>query len=321
MNKQLGFVFPGQGSQSIGMLNALAAQYPEVNKTFAEASEVLNYDLWTLVQEGPEDVLNQTERTQPALLAAGVAIWRLWQNQTQNQNESNPSIMAGHSLGEYSALVCAGSLEYSIAIQLVAKRGLFMQEAVPSGQGAVAAIVGLDDSTVKAICEDCAEGESVAPANYNDPTQIVVAGHLPAVERVVIKAKESGARLAIKLAVSVPAHSVLMKPAAVRLAAELEKVTIKSPQIPVINNVDVVSATDPAAIKDALIRQLYSPVRWVETIQTMANNHITSIIECGPGKVLTGLSKRITTAITTMPTLDPNSLSQALQHVKEKEIT
>ena len=285
----LAFVFPGQGSQSIGMLDALANEFTDVEATFQTASEVLGYDLWDIVQNGPADKLNSTDVTQPAMLAAGVAVWRIWQARGGTQ----PAVLAGHSLGEYTALVCGSSLAFEDAIKLVAERGRLMQQAVPVGTGAMAAVLGLDDDTVRAVCTEAAAGEVVEAVNFNSPGQVVVAGHKTAVERTVDLAKAKGAKRALLLPVSVPSHCALMQPAAEKLATVLEEVAIQPPQIPVINNVDVAMPTDPAAIRSALVRQLHSPVRWVETVHKMAADGVDRLIECGPGKVLVGLNKRI----------------------------
>ena len=307
--KKTAFVFPGQGSQSVKMLAELAQQFPIIQETFAEASEALNYDLWQLTQAGPAEILNQTEKTQPALLAGGIAVWRLW----QQQNGAKPSLLAGHSLGEYTALVCANALDFKTAIKLVEMRGQFMQAAVPAGEGAMAAIVGLEDSVVANLCKDASlDNQIVTPANFNSLSQVVVAGNKQAVERVVAAAKPAGAKLATLLPVSVPSHCSLMKPAAEKLKIELEKIEIKTPEIEIINNADVCSYQNPAEIKAALIKQLYSPVRWVETIQLFEKSGIALAIECGPGKVLTGLNKRITEKFNTLSTHTPEQLAQAL---------
>ena len=305
----LAFVFPGQGSQSVGMLAELAEANPRIQATFASASEVLGYDLWKLVYEGPAEELNQTHITQPAMLSAGVAVWRIW----QEKGGATPAVMAGHSLGEYSALVCAGSMQFQDAIAVVADRGRFMQEAVPAGEGAMAAVLGLDDDKVIEICSDAAEGQVVSAVNFNSPGQVVVAGSAAAVERAVVLAKEAGAKRALILPVSVPSHCELMRPAAEKLAERLKAVTISAPAIPVINNVDVEASNDPEAIRDALVRQLYSPVRWVETIQKMSGEGIDTLIECGPGKVLVGLNKRIERNMVASAVFDPAGLEQALQ--------
>ena len=305
----LAFVFPGQGSQSVGMLKELAQACDEVEATFKTASDTLGHDLWDIVQNGPADKLNSTDITQPAMLAAGVAVWRVW----QARGGATPDIMAGHSLGEYSALVCAGSLEFADAIRLVAERGRLMQAAVPAGTGAMAAVLGLDDDAVREACSEAAEGEVLEAVNYNSPGQVVVAGNKTAVERLVGVAKEKGAKRAIILPVSVPSHCALMKPAAGKLAAVLEGIDIKPPAIPVINNVDVATPGDAAAIRDALVRQLYNPVRWVETIQAMQARGVERLIECGPGKVLVGLNKRIERKMAAQAVYDPDTLAAALE--------
>lgn len=304
----LAFVFPGQGSQSMGMLDALANEFTDVEKTFRAASEVLGYDLWDIVQNGPAEKLNSTDITQPAMLAAGVAVWRVW----QARGGAQPAVLAGHSLGEYTALVCGGSLAFEDAIKLVAERGRLMQQAVPAGTGAMAAVLGLDDDTVRAVCTEAAAGEVVEAVNFNSPGQVVVAGHKTAVERTVDLAKAKGAKRALLLPVSVPSHCALMQPAAEQLATVLEGVAIQSPQIPVINNVDVAMPTDPTAIRSALVRQLHSPVRWVETVQKMAADGVDRLIECGPGKVLVGLNKRIERNMAAQAVFDADSLAAAL---------
>lgn len=308
---KLGIVFPGQGSQSVGMLAELAAAYPSVQATFAEASEALGYDLWALVQNGPAEELNQTDRTQPAMLAAGVAIWRVWSELGGPQ----ATVLAGHSLGEYTALTCAGALAFAEAVNLVAERGRFMQEAVPAGQGAMAAVLGLDDETVRAACERAAQGEVVEAVNLNAPGQVVIAGGKAAVERAIEELKASGARRAMALPVSVPSHCALMKPAADRLAARLAEIALTVPAVPVLQNVDVQAAADTVAIKEKLVRQLYSPVRWVETIQAMAEQGVQHIIECGPGRVLTGLARRIDKDVNALAVYDPATLEAALKEV------
>lgn len=282
-------VFPGQGSQALGMLSDLATEHPQVQDTFKEASDVLGYDLWELVQNGPVEDLNETFRTQPALLAASVAIWRVW----QAQGFALPSVIAGHSLGEYSALVCAGVIDFKQAIALVALRGELMQQAVPAGVGAMSAIIGLDDDAIAQACSEAAQGEVVSPVNFNSPGQVVIAGHKAAVERAGALCKEAGAKRALPLPVSVPSHCALMQGAAEELAKALESIEFNTPQISVINNVDVAKETDGAAIKDALVRQLYSPVQWTQTVQAMHKEGVTELLEFGPGKVLTGLTKRI----------------------------
>ncbi len=302
------FIFPGQGSQSVGMLADLAAQYAQVAETFVEASEALGYDLWKITQEGPADELNQTHITQPAMLAGGIAVHRVW----QAQGGARPLAMAGHSLGEYTALVAAGSLSLADAVQLVADRGRFMQEAVPAGVGAMAAILGLDDARVIEVCKQAAQGEVVSAVNFNSPGQVVVAGHKAAVERAVELAKEAGAKRALLLPVSVPSHCSLMLPAAEKLAERLAGIEFSAPAIPVYNNVDVTAESDADAIRAALKRQLFSPVRWVETIQALADAGVDTVVECGPGKVLAGLNKRINKGMGTQVTLDADSLAKAL---------
>lgn len=304
----IAFVFPGQGSQSVGMLQELAVAYPEVQRTFNEASSALGYDLWTLVSQGPEERLAQTEITQPAMLTAGVAIWRVW----RARGGATPTVMAGHSLGEYSALVCAGALEFAHAVGLVADRARYMQAAVPQGQGAIAAVLGLEDDVVRTICREAADGEVVELVNFNSPAQVVIAGSASAVARALERAKTAGAKRALLLPMSVPAHSSLMKPAAVHLAERLNKVNFQSPGIPVIHNAHLESVAEPAAIREALVRQLASPVRWVDTVQKMAAQGVNVFVECGPGKVLTGLNKRIERAAECLAINDPSTLDQAL---------
>lgn len=308
MNNKLAIVFPGQGSQSVGMLADLYQQYPVVQETFSEASAALGYDLWALVANGPEADLNENHRTQPALLTASVAVWRLW----QQQNGAVPVYLAGHSLGEYSALVCAGVLSLADAVKLVEKRGQYMQQAVPAGVGAMSAIIGLDDAAIAKACEEAAQGEVVAPVNYNSPGQVVIAGHKAAVERAGEACKAAGAKRALPLPVSVPSHCALMRPAADQLAADLASLHFNTPVIPVVNNVDVQGPVDAAAIKDALVRQLYSPVRWTETIEYLAAQGVTQVLELGAGKVLSGLIKRINKELSTSSVNDEASLQAAL---------
>lgn len=293
MAHKIALVFPGQGSQTVGMLSELLADSQIAKATFAEASEALGYDLAALVLNGPEEELNQTHRTQPALLTASVAIYRQWLDAKPDADV----VMAGHSLGEYSALVCAGVVSLSEAVKLVENRGLYMQEAVPAGVGSMAAIIGLGDDEIKAACDASANGEVVSPVNYNSPGQVVIAGHKAAVERASEACKEAGAKRALPLAVSVPSHCELMKPAAEKLAADLAALTFNTPKCDVINNVDVKAEQSSEAIKDALVRQLYSPVRWTETVQALVAQGITQSYEFGPGKVLTGLAKRIDKAM------------------------
>lgn len=305
------FVFPGQGSQSVGMLAALAEAEPLVQETFAESSEVLRYDLWKLCQNGPADELNATERTQPAMLTAGVATWRVW----RKHGGGLPSAMAGHSLGEYTALVCSGALDFRTAVALVQFRGQAMQAAVPPGQGAMAAILGLDDADVEAACSEAAQGETVQAANFNSPGQIVIAGASAAVRRAIDIATSKGAKKAIPLPVSVPAHSAMMRPAAERLAAKLNDTELATPTVRDIYTVDVRKQGDPAGIRAALVEQLVKPVRWTQTIQAMIAGGARTIIECGPGRVLTGLNRRIERRrdVAVLAIEDPGSLEQALQ--------
>ncbi|HFF8976168.1 ACP S-malonyltransferase [Serratia marcescens] len=306
---QFAFVFPGQGSQTVGMLAELAAQFPIVEETFGEASSALGYDLWQLVQQGPVEELNKTWQTQPALLAASVAIFRVW----QQQGGKAPALMAGHSLGEYSALVCAGVLDFKAAIRLVELRGKLMQEAVPEGTGAMYAIIGLDNDAIAKACEESAQGQVVSPVNFNSPGQVVIAGNKEAVERAGAACKAAGAKRALPLPVSVPSHCALMKPAADKLAVALQDITFNAPQVPVVNNVDARTENDPEAIRSALVRQLYSPVRWTESVEFIAAQGVTSLLEVGPGKVLTGLTKRIVDTLTAAAVNDTASLSAALE--------
>ena len=304
----LAFIFPGQGSQSVGMLKDLSQNFSEVSATFQEASDALGYDLWSLIQDGPAEKLNSTDITQPAMLAAGVATWRVW----QSKGGAMPTMMAGHSLGEYTALVCSGSLDFVDAVKLVSQRGQFMMQAVPAGTGAMAAVLGMEDEAVRQVCLDAAQGEVLEAVNYNSPGQVVVAGNKSAVERVCLLAKEQGAKRALELPVSVPSHCALMKPAADQLADVLSGITFKTPSIPVINNVDVAAAESESDIRDALKRQLFSPVRWVETIEKMAADGADQFNECGPGKVLVGLNKRINKSLVSNALLDTVTIEAAL---------
>ncbi|MCP1437349.1 [acyl-carrier-protein] S-malonyltransferase [Erwinia persicina] len=306
---QFAMVFPGQGSQTVGMLAELAAENPLVEQTFREASDALGYDLWALVQNGPAEELNKTWQTQPALLAASVAIFRVW----QEKGGSQPAMLAGHSLGEYSALVCAGVIDFKEAIKLVELRGKLMQEAVPAGTGAMQAIIGLDNAAIAKACEESAQGEVVSPVNFNSPGQVVIAGNKAAVERAGAACKAAGAKRALPLPVSVPSHCALMKPAADKLAVALEAIVFSAPTVPVVNNVDVKCETSPEAIRSALVRQLYSPVRWTECVEFMAQQGVTSLLEAGPGKVLTGLTKRIVDTLTATAIGDAASLSAAIE--------
>lgn len=310
-NYNLAFVFPGQGSQSVGMLGELAASFPEVKQTFERASEALGFDLWNLVQAGPADVLNQTQHTQPAMLVAGYAVWQVW----QQQSSVRPEWVAGHSLGEYTALVCAESLRFEDAIRLVAERGKLMQQAVPEGVGAMAAILGLEDHQVVQVCLQAAEDEIVAAVNFNSPGQVVIAGNTAAVARAIELAKAAGAKKAINLPVSVPSHCDLMRPAALQLAEKLAQIEVALPAITLIHNVDVCSHNAPEVIRNALAEQLYKPVRWVDSINFIHDQGATGFIECGPGKVLAGLNKRIVKGAEHLSIYDPATLNQVLEYV------
>jgi [acyl-carrier-protein] S-malonyltransferase len=303
-------VFPGQGSQSVGMLAEMADASTVVRETFDAASGILNYDLWRLAAEGPEDDLNATERTQPALLAAGIAVWRIW----QQRGGARPDVLAGHSLGEYTALVAAGSIRFEDAVALVAFRGRAMQEAVPSGSGAMAAILGLDDDAVRAACREAADtGDIVSAANFNAPGQVVISGHSLAVERAIEAAQAAGARRAVLLPVSVPSHCELMRPAADQLARRLADIDIGPPQIPVIHNCDVTVKKDPAAIREALVAQLHQPVLWTDTVRTIHARGVERLLEFGPGRVLSGLTKRIEKDLPSVAVNDPSILNEELK--------
>lgn len=304
-------VFPGQGSQSIGMLSGLADN-AAVKQTFDTARQVLGYDLWQISQQGPEEQLNKTDITQPAMLAAGVAVYRAWIAAGGPQ----PSCMAGHSLGEYTALVCAGALSLEDGLVAVRERGVQMQSAVPEGQGAMAAILGLDDDAVRRVCQEGAQGEVVAPVNFNSPGQVVIAGARDAVHRAIELAKAAGAKRAKLLAVSVPSHCDLMKPAAEAFATSLAAISFSTPSIPVIHNVDVQSHSDASQIREALLRQLYQPVRWTETILSLQGRGIRHLVECGPGKVLVGLNKRINSEMVASALFDQASLDAALASIQ-----
>ncbi len=283
------FIFPGQGSQSVGMLADIAVEHSIIEETFAEASEALGYDLWALVQKDEEGKLSQTEFTQPALLTASIALWRLW----LQQDKVKPDFLAGHSLGEYSALVASEVLSLKDAVKLVEARGQFMQQAVPAGTGKMAAIIGLGDEEIRQACTDSAQNDVVEAVNYNSPGQVVIAGSAAAVERAMDACKEAGAKRALPLPVSVPSHCALMKPAAEKLAKMLDGIELSKPSIAVINNVDVAAETESENIKSALVKQLHSPVRWTETVQKLASEGVENLFECGPGNVLSGLAKRI----------------------------
>jgi [acyl-carrier-protein] S-malonyltransferase len=305
------FVFPGQGSQAIGMLNRFGDN-PVVRDTVAEASDAIRVDLAKMIAEGPKEELDLTTNTQPVMLTAAVATWRAW----RAAGGALPAMVAGHSLGEYSALVAAGALSFADAVPLVRFRAQAMQDAVPVGQGGMAAILGLSDDDVRAACVEAAQGEVVEPVNFNAPAQVVIAGHKAAVERACEAAKARGAKRALVLPVSAPFHSSLLRPASVRLQDYMAGLAFAAPSIPLINNVDVAIATDPAAIRDALVRQAASPVRWVETVQKFASGGVTHVIECGPGKVLAGLTKRINGELTGDAIIDQASLDRILELVK-----
>ena len=302
------FIFPGQGSQALGMLSDFADR-PAVKQTFAEASGALDLDLWALCQDGPKEALNQTENTQPLLLTAGVALWRLW----EQSGGPRPNLLAGHSLGEYTALSCAGVVTLGDAVRLVRTRGQLMQQAVAAGEGKMAAVLGLDDDQVRAACEQAADGDVVEAVNFNAPGQVVIAGSAAAVERAIAACKEAGAKRAMPLPVSVPSHCALMKPAADQLAETLKATSFHAAEMPVINNVDVAMETAPEQIREALIRQLYSPVRWVETIQALKEQGVSHVYECGPGKVLSGLIKRIDRDIAARPLETGEAFEAALK--------
>lgn len=312
MARKIAMVFPGQGSHSVGMLDGLAADWPVVGETFAEASQVLGWDLWRLVREGPKESLDQTQHTQPAMLAAGVAAWRVW----LAADGPRPDWMAGHSLGELTALVCAEALDFESALRLVAERARLMQEAVPEGAGAMAAVLGLGDEEVRALCAAQAQGEVLEPVNFNAPGQVVIAGQRDAVERAVAAAKGAGAKRALVLPVSVPSHCSLMRPAADAFANLLRSVAIRAPAIPVLHNVSAAPAA-PEDIPRLLAEQLASPVRWVEIVQRVADEGATAMVEAGPGKVLAGLVKRIDKRLESFAVADPAGLATALEGTRD----
>ena len=309
MSSRIAFVFPGQGSQSVGMLAELGQQHAVVKHTFEEASQTLGYDLWQLVQEDAEGQLNQTHITQPALLTASVALWRLW----QECGGATPHVMSGHSLGEYSALVCSGALDFADAVKLVQARGQFMQAAVPAGEGSMAAIIGLADADIVSACEASAQGQVVTPVNYNSPGQVVIAGAKAAVERAMVACKDAGAKRALPLPVSAPSHCALMQPAAEKLQAELAGITVTVPNIAVIQNVDATPVQSAKAIVENLVAQLHQPVLWAQCITSIATSGAELVIECGPGKVLTGLNKRIDKTLQAAAINDAASLAAALE--------
>lgn len=303
------FVFPGQGSQAVGMLSDLASKYSLITDTFSEASEALGFDLWSLIQNGPTAELNKTSITQPAVLTASVAIWRAY----LAEGGVKPDFLAGHSLGEYTALTCAGVFSLADAASLVHARGNYMQEAVAEGSGSMAAIIGLEDDKVRELCAEVANGEVVSAVNFNSPGQVVIAGHATAVDRAIAGCKDKGARMGRVLPVSVPCHCSLMEGAAGKLAEKMNATSMNVPDIPVVNNIDVAMVSDVEGIKDALIRQLSGPVRWTETVQKLASESVTQMVECGPGKVLTGLAKRIDNSLTATAINTAETLESALQ--------
>jgi [acyl-carrier-protein] S-malonyltransferase len=307
MSASLAFVFPGQGSQSLSMLAEHGAQRPLILDTFAEASEALGYDLWALTQQGPEEQLNQTDKTQPAILTASVALWRAW----LAESDARPAFVAGHSLGEYSALVAAGSLSLAAAVKLVEHRGQLMQQAVPAGQGGMAAILGLEDADVLAACAEAAQGEVVSAVNFNAPGQVVIAGGAAAVERAIEACKARGAKRALPLPVSVPSHCALMRPAAERFAEAVSIIDWQAPRIALVQNVSAAAVTDLEGLKRDLLAQLYSPVRWVESIVCLSAQGVTDLVECGPGKVLSGLNKRCVKGINTHNLDTPDAFAAA----------
>ena len=307
----LALVFPGQGSQKIGMLADMAAQYPVVEQTFAEASSVLGYDLWDMLQNGAQEDINLTERTQPLLLTASVAIWRIW----SEKGGAKPALMAGHSLGEWSALVCSGVVAFTDAVKLVQQRGKFMQAAVPAGEGAMAAIIGLDDDKITAACESSAQGQVVSAVNFNSPGQVVIAGHAEAVDRGIAACKEAGAKKAMPLPVSAPFHTSLMRPAADQLAEQIRATTFSAPEVLIVHNVNAKTESDPEKIKELMIEQIYNPVLWVDCVKALAEQGIEITVECGPGKTLSGMSKRIDRSLKGIATETPEALDKALAEV------
>jgi len=308
LNK-IAIVFPGQGSQSVGMLGDLSATYSQIQETFEEASQALGRDLWALAQNGPAEELNQTKNTQPLILTASVAMWRV----LQSKIDITPTFMVGHSLGEYTALVCAGSLDFVDAVKLVEQRAMFMQQAVPEGEGAMAAILGLEVTDLIDICNQAAKGEVVSAVNFNAPGQVVIAGNTAAVNRAIDLAKEQGAKRALPLPVSVPSHCALMVPAAENLLTVMEGVTFSSPKISVLHNTDVAQHSDTSDIKQALMKQLHTPVRWVETVEALASAGVETLIECGPGKVLSGLNKRIDKSLKLYSLGDERSFNKTIE--------
>jgi [acyl-carrier-protein] S-malonyltransferase len=314
--KLIAFVFPGQGSQKVGMLEAAHERFQAVRDTFAEASAVLGYDMWDLVQNGEQEALNLTETTQPVLLTSSVALWRAW----LEQGGPLPGIMAGHSLGEFSALVCSGALGFADAVQLVKQRGAFMQTAVPVGEGAMAAIIGLDDEAINRICGEAAaaSGGVVSAVNFNSPGQVVIAGHTGAVDEAIGRLKEAGAKRAMPLPVSAPFHTQLMKPAGERLADVVAGIAINSPKIPVVHNVHAAPERDPQRIRELLVEQIYSPVQWTRCVETIVKSGAVNIVECGPGKVLSGLCRRIDKSLQCFSLEEPEDLLVTLAALTEQ---
>ena len=311
---KIAFTFPGQGSQSVGMLADLANEHPIVKDTYDAASSVLGYDLWSIVCNGPEEELNITERTQPAMLTGGIAAWRVW----RECGGPAADVLAGHSLGEYAALVCANALTFDAAVEAVAARARFMQEAVPQGVGAIAAILGLDDESVIEVCSKACENQHVAAVNFNAPGQVAVAGHREAVDRAIELASAAGAKRAIRLPLSVPVHCDLMTPAAQRFRDTLADITFNTPDVPVVHNVNVTPRTDPADIREALVAQIHSPVQWTRTVEQFALLGVDTLLELGPGKVLSGLARRIDRSLSALPVFDTASLEKALAHTGAK---
>lgn len=310
----LAFIFPGQGSQKVGMLAAAAEAHPSVGQTFEEASDALDYDLWELVQNGEQEALNMTETTQPALLTASVALWRSW----RAAGGPIPARMAGHSLGEFSALVCAGSLAFPDAVRLVRERGAAMQSAVPVGEGAMAAIIGLEDAAIDRACQEAGTAGTVAAVNYNSPGQVVIAGHAAAVEAAIALCKDAGAKRAMPLPVSAPFHTSLMRPAGERLEEVLQSVHVSAPDIPVVHNVHAREETDPQRIRELLVEQIYSPVLWTSCVKTMIDGGALKLVECGPGKVLAGLNRRIDKSLASYNIEEPADLEAALSDLQQE---
>lgn len=310
----IAFVFPGQGSQKVGMLAAAHEEFQAVRDTFEEASQVLAYDMWSLVQEGPQEALNLTETTQPVLLTSSVALWRAW----LEQGGISPSVMAGHSLGEFSALVCAGALQFADAVQLVRQRGEFMQSAVPVGEGAMAAIIGVDDEQINTICAELSSGTSgvVAAVNFNSPGQVVIAGHTATVDAAITALKEAGAKRALPLPVSAPFHTELMKPAGERLAQAIAAIDVAAPGIPVVHNVHAATESNPEKIRSLLVEQIYSPVQWTGCVQSMIDAGVQQVVECGPGKVLSGLNRRIDKSLHSYALEEPDALQAGVTELR-----